>query len=59
MIENVGTAFVALGASHGGCGGGSSGIVFSVNTTGLWQLTDSTAITNPVASGNVSIVAGT
>ncbi len=59
MIEKVGTALVALGVSHGGCGGGSPGIVFSVNTTGVWQLSDSTNLTNAVASGNVSIVAGT
>jgi hypothetical protein len=59
MIENVGTAFVALGVSRGGCGAGSPNIVFSVNTANRWQLTDSTAIKNPVASGSVSIVAGT
>jgi galactosylceramidase len=59
MIEKVGTALVALGVSHGGCGGGSPGIVFSVNTTGVWQLSDSTNLTNAVASGKVSIVAGT
>ena len=61
IIENVGTAFVALGVSRGGCGPGSPGIVLSVNTinNGLWQLTDSTAIKNSLASGNISIVAGT
>jgi galactosylceramidase len=61
MIENVGIAFVALGVSQGGCGAGSPGIVFSINTmnNGLWQLSASTTITNPVASGDVSIVAGT
>jgi galactosylceramidase len=64
MIENVGTAFIAIGVSRGGCGaggGGSRAIVFSINTTnnGLWQLTSSTAITNPLAYGNVSIMSGT
>jgi galactosylceramidase len=59
MIEKVGTALVALGASYGGCGGGSPGIVFSVNTTGVWQLSDSTNLKNAVASGSVSIMAGT
>jgi galactosylceramidase len=59
MIENVGTALVALGASYGGCGRGSPGIVLSVNTTGIWQLSNSTALKNPVASGKVSIVPGT
>jgi galactosylceramidase len=63
MIESVGTAFVAIGVERGGCGagdGGSHAIVFSINTknNGLWQLTASTAITNPLASGNVSIVSG-
>jgi hypothetical protein len=40
---------------------GSPAIVFSINTTnnGLWQLTASTAITNPLVHGNVSITAGT
>jgi hypothetical protein len=63
MIESIGTAFVAIGVSRGGCGagGGSHAIVFSINTTnnGLWQLTSSTAITNPIAYGNVSIMSGT
>jgi hypothetical protein len=63
MIESVGTAFIAIGVSHGGCGvgRGSQAIVFSINTTnnGLWQLTSSTAITNPVAYGNVSVMSGT
>ncbi|CAF1193727.1 unnamed protein product [Adineta ricciae] len=61
LIEKNGIAFVALGVSEGGCGNGSSGIVFSVNTTnnGSWQITNSTQLTNPVTSGIVSIVAGT
>ncbi|CAF0942938.1 unnamed protein product [Adineta ricciae] len=61
MIEKNGTAFVALGVSQGGCGSGSRGIVFSVNTTnnGSWQITESTKLTNPVASDSYSIVAGT
>jgi hypothetical protein len=64
MIESMGTAFIAVGVSRGGCGaggGGSGAIVLSINTTnnGLWQLTSSTGITNPVAYGNVSIITGT
>jgi galactosylceramidase len=60
MIETVGTAFVAIGVERGGCSA-SRAIVFSINTTnnGLWQLTASTAITNPLASGNVPVMAGT
>ena len=62
MIENIGTAFIAIGVSRGGCGAGSGSraIVLSINTTnnGLWQFTASTAITNPVASGNISITSG-
>lgn len=64
MIESVGTAFVAIGVERGSCaaaGVGSQAIVFSINTTnhGLWQLTNSTAINNPLASGNVTITPGT
>ncbi|CAF4065779.1 unnamed protein product, partial [Rotaria sp. Silwood1] len=64
MIESVGTAFIAIGVSQGGChaaGVGSPAIVFSINTTnnGLWQLTASTAITNPLNYGSVSIKPGT
>jgi galactosylceramidase len=64
MIESNGTAFVAIGVSRGGCGVGGRGsgaTVFSINTTnnGLWQLTASTAITDPLVSGNISVVAGT
>jgi galactosylceramidase len=64
MIESVGTAFVAIGVERGGCGVGRVGshaIVFSINTTnnGLWQLTSSTAITKPLAYGNVSVRSGT
>ncbi len=64
LFETVGTAFVAVGVEKGSCGVGGVGspaIVFSINTTnnGLWQLTASTAITNPLASGNVSVMAGT
>jgi hypothetical protein len=64
MIENAGTAFVAIGVSRGSCyagGVGSPAIVFSINTTnnGLWQLTPNTALTNPVNYGNVSVTPGT
>jgi galactosylceramidase len=64
MIESVGTAFVALGVSRGNCdvaGVGSPGIVFSINTTnnGLWQLTASTNLNNPLNYGNVSVISGT
>jgi galactosylceramidase len=64
MIESVGTAFVAIGIERGSCsagGVGSPAIVFSINTTnnGLWQLTNSTAITDPLIYGNASIIAGT
>jgi galactosylceramidase len=63
MIENVGTAFVAIGVSQGGWNVrdvGSPGIVFSINTTnnGLWQLTASTAIRSPVSSGNTQVTPG-
>jgi galactosylceramidase len=64
MIESVGTAFVAIGVSRGSCdarGVGSPAVVFSINTTnnGVWQLTASTAITNPLNYGNVSVTPGT
>jgi galactosylceramidase len=64
MIESVGAAFVAIGVEKGSCsvvGSGSPGIVFSINTTnnGLWQLTASTNLTNPLISGNVSVMSGT
>jgi hypothetical protein len=63
MIENVGTAFVAIGVSRGSCdarGSGSPGIVFSVNTTnnGFWQLSASTAITNPLNYGHTPVAPG-
>ncbi len=64
MIENVGTAFVAIGVSKGSCDVvrvGSPAIVFSINTTnnGQWQLTASTALNNPLSYGNVSVMSGT
>jgi galactosylceramidase len=64
MIESVGTAFVAIGVSKGSCdvsGVGSPAIVFSINTTnnGLWMLTASTALTNPLSYGNVSVMSST
>ena len=64
MIESNGTAFVAVGVSKGSCpvgGVGSPGIVFSINTTnnGLWQLSASTNLTNPLSYGNVSIISST
>ncbi len=64
MIENVGTAFVAIGVSRGSCdagGVGSPAIVFSINTTnsGLWKLTATTNLTNPVNSGNTPVMPGT
>ncbi len=64
MIENAGTAFVAVGVARGSCdagGVGSSAIVFSINTTnnGMWQLTPNTALTNPVSYGNVTVKSGT
>jgi galactosylceramidase len=63
MIEDVGTAFVAIGVSQGGWNvhpSGSPGIVFSINTTnnGMWQLISSTAILNPLSSGNTPISPG-
>ncbi len=64
MIENAGTAFVAIGVSKGSCDVarvGSPAIVFSINTTnnGQWQLTASTALNKPLSYGNVSIMPGT
>ncbi len=62
MIENVGIAFIALGVAQTGCGAsGSRAIVLSIDTTndGLWQLTNSTAINYPFASGNIPIKSGT
>lgn len=63
MIEDVGVAFVAIGVAQGGWNvhpNGSPGIVFSLNTTnnGMWQLTSSTAILNPLSSGNTPITPG-
>jgi galactosylceramidase len=63
MIESVGTAFIALEVERGGCntgGVGSAGIVFSINTTnnGLWQLTPSTAMINPLSSGSTPVTPG-
>ena len=62
MIENVGIAFIALGVAQTGCGAsGSRAIVLSIDTTngGLWQLTNSTAINYPFASGNITITSDT
>jgi galactosylceramidase len=64
MIESNGTAFVAIGVERGSCAAGSVGspaIVFSINTTnnGLWQLTASTALKNPLTYGNIPIMSGT
>jgi galactosylceramidase len=64
MIENSGAAFVAIGVTRGSCDAsivGSPAIVFSVNTTnnGTWKLTNSTAITDPLDQGAVSIISGT
>ena len=63
MIETEGTAFVAVGVERGSCaarGSGSPAIVFSINTTnsGLWQLTASTALTNPLSFGNTTVTSG-
>ena len=59
MIEEVGTAMLGLGVNHGGCTSGSHGIVFAVNTSGIWQLSNSTTLQTPLTSGSISIVAGT
>ena len=64
MIETVGAAFVAVGVSRGSCDAaqiGSPAIVFSINTTnnGLWQLTTSTNLTNPVNSGSTVVTPDT
>ncbi|UJR34751.1 hypothetical protein I4U23_027529 [Adineta vaga] len=64
MIESIGTAFVAVGVTRGSCesgGIGSPGIVFSISTTnnGTWQLTNNTAILNPVSKGSLSLTSGT
>jgi galactosylceramidase len=64
MIESNGTAFIAIGVERGSCAavsGGSPAIVFSINTTnnGLWQLTASTALRNPLTYGSVPIMSGT
>jgi galactosylceramidase len=63
MIENVGTAFVAIGVARGSCSagdGGSPATVFSINTTnnGLWQLSASTALINPLSSGKTPVTPG-
>ena len=63
MIETEGTAFVAVGVERGSCEAshvGSPAIVFSMNTTnnGLWQLTASTALTNPLSFGNITVTSG-
>ena len=64
MIETTGIAFVAVGVSRGSCdagGVGSPAIVFSIDTTnsGLWQLSASTNLTNPLTSGSTSVASGT
>ena len=64
LIEDIGTAFIAIAVSRGSCdvsGIGSPGVVFSISTTnhGLWQLTASTNISNPLSYGNISVQAGT
>ena len=60
LIENNGTAFVAVGVTRGGCGDGSPGIVLSVSTVngGLWQLSGSTELTNPLVSGPMELKPG-
>ena len=64
MIESVVTAFVGIGVEQGSCsagGVGSPAIVFSINATnnGLWPLTNSTAINDLLAYGNISIIPNT
>lgn len=64
MIESVGIAFVAIGIERGSCDAsvvGSPAIVFSINTanSGQWQLTNSTALNNPLNYGNISVTPGT
>jgi galactosylceramidase len=64
MIENVGTAFIALEVARGSCNThdvGSPGIVFSINTTnnGLWQLSANTAMIKPLSSGSTPVTPGT
>jgi galactosylceramidase len=64
MIESVGTAFIALEVLRGACHAssvGSPAIVFSISATnnGIWQLSGSTAITNPLNYGNVTVTPGT
>ena len=64
LIESAGTAFVAVEAMQGGCNArkiGIPGIVFSINTTnnGMWQLTATTNLTNPLTFGSISVTAGT
>ena len=64
MIEDAGTAFVAVEVVQGGCDAhnvGSPAIVFGINTTinGMWQLTATTNLTNSLSSGSVSVTPGT
>ena len=63
MIETEGTAFVAVGVARGSfdIALGSPAIVLSINTTnnGLWQLTATTNLTNPLNSGSISVKPGT
>jgi galactosylceramidase len=64
MIESIGTAFVAIGVSKGSCVAGDIGspaVVFSISTTnsGIWKLTASTNLTNPLSYGMIPVIAGT
>jgi hypothetical protein len=64
MIENVGSAFVAIGVANGSCDAdriGTPAIVFSINTTnnGLWQFSANTNLANPLSSGSTSVMSGT
>ena len=64
LIESMGTALVAVGVATGSCyagDAGSPGIVFSINTTknGMWQLTPTTNLTEPLSSGRIPVRPGT
>ena len=59
MIEQSGTAFLALAVTTGGClSHGSSGITLAVSTDNSWTVANRTDLTERLASGKVAVAAG-
>ena len=60
LLEQSGTALLAVGVDSGGCvgDGGSRAIVVSVNSSSLWTVSNSTAFHYSFGSGRVELQSG-